>query len=189
MTDSLTTPSQENAETSAASSSSGYSGPGEERPLGGYFALTALFGVTFPAALWASYRKRGGLPERPGVWDAVTAGAATYKLTRIATKAKVTGFVRAPFVRFEEEAGRGEVSETPRGSGLRYAIGELLVCPHCLAQWVAGAIAVGYVAAPRLTRFLTFLYTVVAVSDFAQIAYRAAGDAVETDRTETGHAA
>ena len=179
MSDPQTTPTPQNAETDGASPFSGYSSPAEERPLKGYFALTTLFGATFSASLWAAYRKQGRLPERPGAWDVVTAGAATYKLTRLAAKAKVTGFVRAPFVRFEEEAGRGEVSETPRGSGLRYAVGELLVCPHCLAQWVAGAIAVGYVAAPRLTRLLTFLYTVVAVSDFAQIAYRAADDAAD----------
>lgn len=184
MTDPLTTPTPQNSEADGASPFAGYSPPDEERPLAGYFALTTAFGVSFSVALWAAYRRRGGLPERPGPWDLITAGAATYKLTRLAAKAKVTGFVRAPFVRFEEEAGRGEVSETPRGSGLRYAIGELLVCPHCLGQWVAGTIVVGYVAAPRLTRLLTFLYSALALSDFAQIAYRAADDALDAQQPD-----
>ena len=153
------------------------SGHHEDRPLAAYSTLTGVFGASFATALFAAYRRRGGLPERPDAWDVVTASATTYKVSRLVTKAKVTGFIRAPFVRFEGEEGRGEVSEAARGSGLRYAVGELLVCPHCLAQWIAGAITVGYVGAPRLTRLLTFLYTVVAASDFGQIAYRAADQA------------
>ena len=179
MSDTQTTPSAENAATDGPPPFSGYS-PHEHRPIGGYSALTAIFGTAFTGGLLAAYRKRGELPEQPGVWDVVTAGAATHKLTRLIAKDKVTAFIRAPFVRFQDEAGRGEVDETPRGTGLRRAMGELLICPYCLAQWVAGAIAVGYVGAPRLTRLLTFLYTVEAVSDFAQIAYKAAENALDS---------
>jgi hypothetical protein len=156
----------------------GYS-PHEHRPLGGYSVLTSIFGTAFAGGLIAAYRKRGELPEQPGVWDVITAGIATHKLTRLIAKDKVTATIRAPFVRFEDEAGHGEVSESPRGRGLRYATGELLVCPYCLAQWVAGAVTVGYVAAPRLTRLFTFMYSVEAISDFAQLGYKAAEDAVD----------
>lgn len=61
-----------------------------------------------------------------------------------------------------------------RGRGLRYAIGELLVCPYCIAQWVAGASALGYVFAPRLTRLLAAMWTMHAIGDAAQLAYSAA---------------
>jgi Protein of unknown function (DUF1360) len=182
MADTQTTPSDQNfnaAQSDGSPPLSGYS-PHEHRPLGGYSTLTAIFGAAFTTGLVAAYRKRGELPERPDVWDVVTAGAATHKLTRLIAKDKVTAFLRAPFVRFEEESGRGEVSETPRGTGLQYATGELLVCPYCLAQWVAGAIAVGYVGAPRFTKLITFLYTVEAVSDFAQIGYKAAENALDS---------
>ena len=150
----------------------------EHRPLGGYAVLAGAFAVAFGGALTAAQRKRGGLPERPDAWDAITAGVTTYKVTRIISKTKVMSIVRAPFVRFEEETGFGEVSETPRGEGLHLAIGELLVCPYCLGQWVAGAITVGYVGAPRLTRLMTSLYTAQAISDFTQLAYKASEDAV-----------
>ena len=53
----------------------------------------------------------------------------------------MTSFLRAPFTRFQESSGQGEVvEEEPCGHGLRLAVGELLVCPYCLAQWVATAL-------------------------------------------------
>ncbi len=151
----------------------------EHRPLAGYAALSTVFAVAFGGSLAAAYRKQGQLPDRPDVWDVVTAGAATHKITRLISKDKVTSFLRAPFVRFEEEAGHGEVSEEPRGTGLRLATGELLVCPYCLGQWVAGAIAIGYIGAPRLTRLMTFLYTAETLGDFLQLGYKAAENALE----------
>lgn len=156
---------------------SGYSH--EHRPLGGYSALTAVFGIAVGGSLYAAYRRRGELPERPDVFDVVTTGIATHKLTRLITKDKVTSFLRAPFVRYEEPAGHGAVSEEPRGTGLRRATGELLVCPYCLGQWVAGAFAVGYVGAPRLTRLIAFAYTAETISDFMQLGYKAAENALD----------
>ena len=82
--------------------------------------------------------------------------------------------MRAPFVRFEETSGHGEVSEEPRGDGFRYVTGELLVCPYCVSQWVVGAFGTGLVAAPRLTRLIAAVYTAEAVSDILQLAYLAA---------------
>ena len=64
--------------------------------------------------------------------------------------------------------------EEPRGQGLRRSLGELLVCPYCLAQWIVGAYAVGLVAAPRLTRLVAAMYTAQSISDFLQLAYLAA---------------
>ena len=151
----------------------------EHRPLAGYSVLTSLFAVAFAGGLATAYRKRGGeLPERLGPWDVVTAGAATHKLARLITKEKVTSFIRAPFVRYEESAGHGEVSEEPRGTGLRRATGELLICPYCVSHWIAGAFAVGYVGAPRTTRLFAFLFTVETVADFMQLGYKAAEDAL-----------
>jgi hypothetical protein len=109
-----------------------------------------------------------------------TIGVATHKLTRLVAKAKATAFLRAPFVRYEGDAGRAEVSESPQGAGLRRAVGELLVCPHCLGQWVAGGFGVGLVAAPRLTRLIAAVYTAQATADFLQLAYKAAGDAADS---------
>jgi Protein of unknown function (DUF1360) len=150
--------------------------PRDERPLGAYAALTAAFGASLAGArvdLKASGRE---LPERPPVRDIVLAGVATHKVSRLLAKDKVTSFVRAPFTEYQEQSGQGEVEESPRGSGLRLAIGELLGCPYCAAQWVAAAFACGMVGAPRLTRFVAGIYAAETVSDFLQLAYAAAED-------------
>jgi len=145
----------------------------DHRPLGGYTALTGSFGLLFAGGLLAARRSGRELPERIGTRDLVLAGIATHKLSRLITKDKVTAFARAPFTRFQEKAGHGEVEEAARGRGLRYAIGELLVCPYCLAQWVAGTFTLGFAFAPRLTRLLAGMFTIYVVADTAQLAYKA----------------
>jgi hypothetical protein len=152
----------------------GYAPPGEERPLAGYALLTSIFSACFVGALAAAHRAGRRLPDDIGTKDVVLTGIATHKLSRLIARDKVTGVVRAPFTRFEGATGHAEVDEAPRGSGLRLAVGELLVCPYCLAQWIAGAFTVGHVAAPRVTRLLTAMWTAHAIADAAQLAYSAA---------------
>jgi len=149
----------------------------EELPLEGYSSLAGAFVACFSASMWLAARHRGELPAPPTPWDVVTIGTATHKLTRLIAKAKVTSFLRAPFTRYDGPTGRGEVSDVPEGTGMRRAVGELLVCPHCLGQWVAGGFGVGLVAAPRLTRLMAAIYTAQATADFLQIAYKAADEA------------
>lgn len=151
----------------------GYS-PDEHRPLAPYAVMTAVFGTAFVGSLLAAERSGRRVPERIGTRDIVLAGIATHKVSRLLSKDKVTSFIRAPFVRYQEPTGQGEISEEPRGSGLRKSMGELLNCPYCLGQWVAGAFAVGLVAAPRPTRLVAAMYTAETVADFLQLAYFAA---------------
>lgn len=157
---------------SAGHQSEGYAH--EHRPLGGYATLTSVFATAFVGSLVAARRSGRPLPRTVRPWDVVTVGVATHKITRLIAKDRVTSWMRAPFVRYEEPAGHGEVSEQPRGSGLRLAVGELLVCPYCLGQWVAAGLGVGLVAAPRLTRLIAAIYTAETISDFLQVGYLAA---------------
>jgi hypothetical protein len=143
----------------------------DERPLAGYAMLSGAFAAALAGGLLAG---RDRLPERVPLQDVVLGGIATHKLSRLLGKDKVSAFIRAPFTRFQEKSGHGEVEEAARGRGLRYATGELLVCPYCLAQWVAAALAVGYVHAPRTTRVIAAMSTMHAVSDALQLAYAAA---------------
>ena len=148
--------------------------PGEERPLGPYAALTGVYGSGLVGSLIALQRRRRGLPERISVADLMVVGVATHKLSRLIAKDRVTSFVRAPFTEYEECSGQGEVEERPCGHGLRLAVGELLVCPYCLAQWVASALTLGLIGAPRLTRLFSTILVAHTVPDFLQIAYHAA---------------
>lgn len=154
---------------------SGYA-PHEHRPLAAYAGLTAAFAAAFGGSLAALQASGRELPERPSAADIALAGVATHKVTRLLAKDRVTAFIRAPFTRYQEPAGHGELEEAARGTGARLAIGELLVCPYCLAQWVAAGFAVGLAAAPRTTRFVAGMYAAETLSDFLQLAYKAAED-------------
>jgi hypothetical protein len=77
---------------------------------------------------------------------------------------------RAPFAELEDNGGRGELEEKARGTGVRRAIGELLVCPYRLDLWLVAAFAIGLLFAPRPTRFIAAIFTALTVSDFFQIA-------------------
>jgi hypothetical protein len=154
----------------------GYSDPEDERPLAAYAVMSSTFALGLAGALLAVRGRGRELPQRLAITDLLMVGVATHKVSRLLAKDKVTSFVRAPFTRYQEPAGHGEVEEQPRGHGLRYAVGELLVCPYCLAQWVAAAFALGLVTAPRLTRLMTGIYVAETLSDFLQLAYKAAED-------------
>jgi hypothetical protein len=152
----------------------GYTNPDEPKPLGHYAALASVFGASFVGALVAARRAGRPLPPDVSLSDVLLTGIATHKLSRLIAKDKVTSFIRAPFTRYQEQTGYGEIAEAARGDGMRFAIGELLICPYCLAQWIAGAFTVGHVAAPRLTRLLTSMWAAHALADAAQLAYSAA---------------
>jgi hypothetical protein len=143
------------------------------RPLSGYAALMIAFNAAVAAGLIGAERT-GRLPARYAPSDLALASVATYKLSRLISKDRVTSALRAPFTRFQEDSGHGEVEEAARGTGLRRAVGELLVCPDCLGQWVAAGFLGGLVAAPRPTRAVAAMFTVYAAADALQMLNAAA---------------
>jgi hypothetical protein len=136
--------------------------------------MMAVFGALFSGALLIATRGGRRLPERIGTADLLTVGVASHKLSRLLAKDKVTSPLRAPFTEFEEEGGPSEFEESSRGEGARKAMGELLICPYCLGLWVVAAFAIGLLFAPRLTRFVASVLAALTISDFLQIAYKAA---------------
>jgi Protein of unknown function (DUF1360) len=147
----------------------------QHRPLAAYGALTVAFNGLFAAALLAA-RRADRLPDRFGAGDALLLGAATAQLSRLLSKDRVTSVLRAPFTRFEEDTGYGEVSEAARGTGFQRAIGELMICQFCVAQWVAAGMALGHAVAPRETRVVAGTFTVYGISNVLNLAYSAAQD-------------
>ena len=155
----------------------GYS-PQQARPLGGYAVLITTFVLTSGSfALWL---RRSGrpIPDAVSASDLALVAVATHKASRLVTRDRVTSVVRAPFTRYQDDATAAEVNETARGSGLRRAIGEALVCPYCMDLWIGGALTAGLLVVPRLVRWVAFALTVLTLADFLQIAYRKAEDAV-----------
>jgi Protein of unknown function (DUF1360) len=147
--------------------------PARERPLLFYAVLTAILNGLIGAGLLAARRADRELP-RPGAGDVALVGVASHKFSRLVSKDKATSWLRAPFTELEGKGGPSEFKEAARGRGARKAIGELLICPYCLGLWFVTAFSFGLVFAPRPTRFLAGVFSALTVSDFLQVAYKAA---------------
>jgi hypothetical protein len=151
-------------------SQGGYA-PGRDIPLGGYALLTFLFNGAAAAFVLQQHRSRRRARKRISLGDFALLSAATYKLSRIIAKDRVTSFLRSPFTRYSGEAGPSEVSEEPRGEGVRRAVGELVVCPYCMGQWVAAGLLAGYARDPDVTRMVASVFSAMAAADFLHQAW------------------
>ena len=159
----------------------GYAPPRERPPFAAYATFAIAFHGAMAGAVAVAKRSGRDLPERVHAGDVALIGTASFRLSRLISKQKVTSFVRAPFTELEGKGGPAELEEHPRGSGLRRAMGELLVCPYCLGLWASGAFHAGLLFAPRATRFSASVLTAMTISDFLQVAYRAAEDRALAD--------
>lgn len=106
----------------------GYSRSGEERPLRAYAVLAVIFNTIFGGFLLLVRRggKTSALVEQATPGNLLLLGVATHKLSRLIAKDWVTSPLRAPFTTYEGAASGPEVIESPRGHGMRLALGELL---------------------------------------------------------------
>jgi hypothetical protein len=146
----------------------GYSA--EEKPLGAYLVATAGYTGLLVGLIAAVQRRRGA--PRVGLGDFLLLATASHKLSRTITKEKVTAPLRAPFTELQGPGAPAEVEERPRGTGVRRTIGELLVCPYCLVQWVATAFFGAFAFWPRATRFVAQIFAAVSVADFLHVLYK-----------------
>jgi len=145
---------------------------GEDRPLGGLLGAMGVYGSVVGAGAAALRAARKELPARVPLGDAVLLTIATFRTARTIAKDPVTSPLRAPFTSFQGTSGEAEVAEEIREhGGVKHAIGELITCPFCLAQWVGTAFVFGYVAAPRATRLAALTMTTVAGADVLQFVY------------------
>jgi hypothetical protein len=145
---------------------------GEQRPLGGYVVVMAVFGAILSGAAGLAFATGRRLPEGIGPWDLLLIAAGTHKLSRTLTKDAVTSPLRAPFTRYQDTGGPAEVMEEVRHrDGLRHSIGELITCPFCLDVWIAAGFTIGLVFAPRLTKLVAAALTAVTGADFLHLLY------------------
>ncbi len=142
----------------------------DEEPLHAHAVLVTLFSAA-AAAVLATASRRGS--QRIGLGDLVLGAVATQRLSRLLTKDRVTSGLRAPFARrrTDDDGLPGEVEDTPAGAGLRLAIGQLLTCPYCVAQWVSLGFVAGFSLAPRQTRLVAATLAITSAADLAQATY------------------
>jgi hypothetical protein len=145
---------------------------GEDRPLGGLLGAMSVYGAVVGVGAAAVRASRKELPARVPLGDAVLLTIATFRTARTIAKDPVTSPLRAPFTSFRGTSGEAEIAEEIREhGGVKHAIGELITCPFCLAQWVGTAFVFGYIAAPRATRLAALTMTTVAGADVLQFVY------------------
>lgn len=146
---------------------------GDDLPLGTYAVVIGVFNAALAGALLAARASGRELPGRLSWSELALFGVATHRVSRLLAKSKVTAAIRAPFTEYQGKGAPAEVEERARGEGLQRTVGELVLCPYCLDQWIATGFVTGSVFAPRVTRLLASVFGTVALADFLQIAYKA----------------
>ncbi|MEU2350634.1 DUF1360 domain-containing protein [Modestobacter sp. NPDC049651] len=147
---------------------------GEDRPVAGHLGAMSVYTGLVGAAAAAVRASGKQLPDRIPLGDAVLMTVATFRTARRIAKDPVTSPLRAPFTTYQGTSGEAEIAEEVREhGGWKHAVGELVTCPFCMAQWVGTGFVFGYVAAPRATRLAALTMTMVAGSDVLQFAYDA----------------
>ena len=152
---------------------------GQGRPLRGYLLIDGTYLGLVTAIGVTLRRRRTPLPERFSAGDLVLVGLATHKVARMVAKDAITSPLRAPFNRYAGVGQPAELNEEVVAEGPSHAVGELVSCPFCLAQWVATGFIAGLALAPRATRMVAATFGVVTMADFLQMAYAMAGQAAE----------
>jgi hypothetical protein len=145
----------------------------EEQRLYSYATLMGLFNLIFAVFLLFVKSTGRNIPERVDTKDLALLGVATHKLSLIGAQDAVTSPLRAPFTELQEKESPKSLDEKPRGKGLRRSVGELLTCQFCLGMWVASFFTYGLVLAPRVTRLIATIFTVVTISDYLHQTYKA----------------
>jgi hypothetical protein len=144
-----------------------------DRPLRGYVAAMAAFG-TYTAGWATAVRLRGRpLPDRPEPWDVLLTSVATFRLSRLISKASVTSPLRAPFTTYVGPQGPAELHEEAQPETGKETVGELLTCPFCMSVWVASTLTAGQLLWPRATRTAMGALAALAGADALQLAYGA----------------
>jgi hypothetical protein len=141
---------------------------GHDRPVGAYGVLDTVYLAVVGGIGFAARRRK--LPDL-SVKDVALIGVATHRLARTIAKDPITSPIRMPFTRYDGLGGPAELHEEVVAEGFGHAVGELLTCPFCLAQWVATGFVAGMVFAPRATRLVAATFAGVAISDFLQYGY------------------
>lgn len=144
-----------------------------------HLAVLAAFGVYAGAWLRAG-RGRAGPATSGAMSGVLLTGAATFRLSRLLSKAQITRPLRAPFTEVEEAGAPAELNETPKSS--HPVLGSLLSCPFCLGVWVATTLTGARRIWPREVEAVEHALAAVATADALHLLYARLVRAAEGDQ-------
>lgn len=130
------------------------------RPLGYYALLIGLYQAMYGAFLLL-YRGREQRLEKITGLDLLMLGLATLRMSKTISEDEITAVVRKPLVQQVGEVKR------PKGSGLRWALGKLVLCPTCTGTWVAALLGYGLHLYPTQTRPLLAIMSASGMEQFS----------------------
>lgn len=131
----------------------------EKRPYGYYAFLIAIYQALFGLFL-LFYKGKEQRLEQITPLDLTMLGLATLRISKTISEDEITTVVRKPLVEVREG------QKQPRGGGLRWALGKLVLCPTCTGTWVAAFLSYALHLFPRQTR--PFL-AIMSASGFEQL--------------------
>ena len=141
-----------------------------KKPLSAYLGLVGIYSL-WTGILMICEAKRPTRLSSLSAEELIVSAIATHKLSRLITKDRVTSPFRAPFAKFVESEGAGEIEDDARGEGMQKAVGELITCPFCMSPWVAAGIATGWAVSPRIARASCGIFAAVGIAHFLHHAY------------------
>lgn len=130
------------------------------RPYGYYAFLIALYNAIFGGFLLL-YRRWSDRLERISGLDLLLLCLATLRMSKLVSEDEITSVVRKPIIEVEDGQKR------PRGHGLRWALGKLVLCPTCTGTWVAAFLTYALHLQPRYTRPFLAMMTASGASQFS----------------------
>jgi uncharacterized protein DUF1360 len=127
-----------------------------------YALLSAAYGGLLATVAFAARRRAEETQPLTG-GELVPLGMATFALSKTLVHEKVESWVRRPFV--DEDASG---ARRPRGSRLRYAMGELMTCTRCMGTWSALGLVALRVGRPAAGRTVIAVLAASGMNDFLQ---------------------
>ena len=147
--------------------------PDGQRPTIVTFGESADADVRIEGATYAGTGSSFRLSAEAGGGPVTLAVPGSYNVLNAAAAYAVSAWLGA------DEA---EVAEEIREhGGWKHAVGELVTCPFCLAQWIGTGFVLSWVAAPRATRLAGLVMTTVAGAGVGQFLYDRLQSAVTGD--------
>ncbi len=130
-----------------------------------YLALNAVFAALLAGVVVAA-REKTRASEPLTSRDLAVTGASSFALSEVIARERLGRWVSDPFV--EDEADGG----TPRGRGLRHAVGELLTCTRCVGAWSALGLVGLRLTSPATGRVVNDVLAVSAMNDWLQTSFK-----------------
>lgn len=142
-------------------------GSEKDTPLGAYVLFVAIYNLL----LFGLIRKASPKDAKLDLKELGLIALSTQKLSRVITRDAVTAPFRAPFARYQESLGYGEIRDEPVGKGLRLAIGEMITCNYCADMWVGLGLMAALKKFPNPTWAFMSLMSTCTVADFLHVFY------------------